>query len=468
MKQSKIFSVIFLLAGLFFSEFVLAAWDEPVLTVYITRHAQRGPRSKWAEADRNKQMVGEFLDGKYLPPSGDSITPLGVKQCELLGAYLKKLHFKGKVYSSPNFRAMQTAVVTTNAIDPKLQIIPDPGLQSGGNRKEPAKGMSCGELQKRFPNKVVSVEMPEKWLLAGEFTTEDRNKRMEKFLNDLLKKEPKGEVLLVGHSSTIPALITVLNKRLVDRRLHINAYYVWNCCLHIYKFNKEGKVIFTSVENYHYLPEEMRTQNFGKPDSRIKPRNNFVLPAKGAAFAVPATSVKKSPAVSAAPAAKSTPKLGNVLKNGDFSKLSKVTSRNLRPTKKWQFKGTLFPAPWELMNNGGNVPPGKAELKEKAFEGKNVLRVEGDYVRLCQDIAGTGVTSYSFSCKAKGNCKLEGVMYFQGKRAAASPVTLTNEWKEIKMTFTVPAEAKYRVLSICLAGSNAKAEFADCKFIAEK
>ena len=467
MKQSKIFSVIFLLAGLFAFEFALAAWDEPVLTIYITRHAQRGPRSKWAEADRNKQMVGEFLDGKYQPPSGDSITPLGVKQCELLGAYLKKLNFKGKVYSSPNFRAMQTAVVTTNAIDPKLQIIPEPGLQSGGFRKEPIKGMSCAELQKRFPNKVVSVEMPEKWQLAGEFTADDRYKRMDKFFNELLKKEPKGEVLLVGHSSTIPPLLGVLNKRIVDRRLHINAYYVWNCCLHIFKLDKNGKVVFSSVENYNYLPEEMRTQNFGKPNSRIKPRNNFVLPAKGAASAVPAASVKKSPAVSA-PAVKSTPKLGNVLKNGDFSKLSKVTSRNLRPLKNWELKGTLFPAPWELMNAGSKAAKAKVEIKEKALDGKNVLCVEGSYVRLCQDIAGTGVTSYTFSCKAKGSCKLEGVMYFQGKNAASAPVTLTNEWKEIKMTFTVPAEAKYRVLSIRLAGSNAKAEFADCKFIAEK
>ena len=461
MKQSKIFSVIFLLAGLFAFEFALAAWDEPVLTIYITRHAQRGPRSQWPEADRKKQMVGEFLDGKYQPPSGDSITPLGVKQCELLGAYLKKLNFKGKVYSSPNFRAMQTAVATTNAIDPAIKIIPDPGLQSGGNRKEPAKGMSCAELQKRFPNKVVSVEMPEKWLLAGEFTAEDRNKRMEKFLNDLLKKETRGEVLLVGHSSTIPALITVLNKRLVDRRLHVNAYYVWNCCLHIYKFNKEGKVIFTSVENFKYLPEEMRTKNFSKVNPNARPPRNFVLGKNNSVSAVSSVSAGKT-------SVKATPKFGDVLKNGDFSKLSKVTSRNLRPMKNWQFKGTLFPAPWELMNNGGKAAPGKAELKEKAFDGKNVLCVEGSYVRLCQDIAGTGVTSYTFSCKAKGNCKLEGVMYFQGKNAASAPVTLTNEWKEIKMTFTVPAEAKYRVLSIRLAGSNAKAEFADCKFIAEK
>ncbi len=462
MKKSTIFSVIFLLAGMFSFEFILAAWEEPVLTIYITRHAQRGPRSKWAEADRTKQMVGEFLDGKYIPPSGDSITPLGVKQCELLGAYLKKLNFKGKVYSSPNFRAMQTAVVTTNAIDPKLQIIPEPGLQSGGNRKEPAKGMSCGELQKRFPGKVVSVEMPEKWQLAGEFTADDRYKRMDKFFNELLKKEPKGEVLLVGHSSTIPSLLGVLNKRIVDRRLHVNAYYVWNCCLHIFKLDKNGKVVFSSVENYNYLPEDMRTQNFGKPNSRIKPRNNFVLPAKGAASAVPATSVKKSPAVSAAPAAKSTPKLGNVLKNGDFSILSKVTARNLRPMKNWEYKGTLFPAPWELMGRG------KAELKEKAFEGKNVLCVEGNNTRLCQDIAGTGVTAYTFTCKVRGNCKLTSNVYFQGKSAASEPVNLTNEWKEVKFTFTVPAEAKYRVLSIRLTGEKARAEFADCKFIAEK
>lgn len=470
MKQSRIFSVIFLLAGLLSFEFTLAADYEPVLTIYITRHAQRGPRSEWKEADRKKQMVGEMLDGKYQPPSGDSITPLGVEQCKLLGAYLKKLNFKGKVYSSPNFRTMQTAVETTNVIDPAIQIIPEPLLQSGAFRKEPQKGMTCGELQKRFPNKVVSVAMPEKWILAGEFTHEARSKRMTKFLDEFLKKEKKGEVLLVGHSSTIPALLGALDKRAVDRRLWIPAYYVWNCCLHIYKLDKKGRVVFSSVENYKYLPEEMRTQNFGKPNPRIRPPRNYVLPAKGkGAKTSPAPAAGKSGNTPApVPAVKSTPKLGNVLKNGDFSTLSKVTARNLRPIKVWKYDAPTFPAPWELMATAG-AKNAKAQLKEKAFEGKNVLQMEGSYVRLCQDIAGSGVTSYTFSCKAKGNCKLAINLFASGARDGAAPVQLSPaQWTDVKVSLKLPAHVKYRVLSIQLAGRDAKVEFADCKLIAEK
>ena len=462
MRRNKTLFTILLLAGTFFFAGLLAAWEEPVLTIYITRHAQRGPRSQWPEGEREKKMVGETLDGKYLPPSGDSITPLGVKQCELLGAYLKKLGFKGNVYSSPNFRAMQTAVSIAEAVDPALKVIPETGLQSGGNRQEPAKGMSCEELEKRFPGKVTHVALPEKWQLAGEFTPEARSARMTKFLEDLLKKEPKGEVLLVGHSSTIPPLMGALDKRAVDRRLWIPAYYVWNCSLHIYKLDRNGKVVFSSVENYNYLPEEMRTRNFLKPNPKVKPPRNFRLSdasGKGGASSVPA--VKNAPAPSASPT--EAPKLGESLKNGDFSRLVKVTDRNLRPRAKWEFSGELFPAPWELMGGG------KAELKEKACEGKNVLRVEGSYPRLCQDITQSPVTVYTFSCKARGNCKLRGTMYWQGKGVFSAPVVaLGQDWQKIEFSFTLPAEARFRVLSIQLGAKNAWAEFADCKLTAEK
>ncbi len=256
--------------------------EDAVLKLYVTRHAQRGARANWPEADRGKNVCGDLIDGKVSVPREDSITPLGEKQCVLLGQYLKKLGFNGKVFASPCYRTMQTAVCTVKAIGPSIRIIPEPGLQGGGNRKAPAKGMSVAELVKRFPGMVQEVELPEFWKIANETTAEQRNARMEKFLDDLLKKEPAGQILLVGHSSTLPSLIIAINKRMTDKRLVIPHYpaYVVNCCLYVYHFNRNGEVVDASLENYNYLPEDMITNNFSPLKKLPPPAKKTVRPAQ--------------------------------------------------------------------------------------------------------------------------------------------------------------------------------------------
>lgn len=253
--------------------------EETALTLYVTRHAQRGPRTQWPESDREKNVIGDMIDGAVSRPKENSITPLGEEQCRLLGGYLKKLGFHGKVFASPTFRTMQTAVCTVREIDPAIKVIPEPRLQEGGNRKAPAKGITVAELMKRFPGNVQEVELPEYWQYANETTAEQRNERMEKFLDDLLKKEPAGQVLLVGHSSTLPSLLIAINKRIMDKRLVIPHYpqYVVNCCLYVYKFNKEGKIIDATLENWNYLPENMQTSNLS-PHRKIAPwkKNRYV------------------------------------------------------------------------------------------------------------------------------------------------------------------------------------------------
>ncbi len=256
-----------LLCGiLLFSMTLVIYGEDAVLTLYVTRHAQRGPRNLWPEADRKKAVRGDVIDGKMALPSETSITPFGENQCALLGAYLKKIGFTGRIYASPSYRTMQTAVCIADALDPAQKVIPEPDLQEGGNRKAPEKGMSLAELEKRFPGKITKVELPEYWKLANEFTAEQRNARMEKFLDSLLAKEKTGKVLLVGHSSTLPSLIIALNKKAVDKRLVIPHYpgYVVNCCLYVFKFDKEGNITDISLENAEYLPEDMLTNNFSE------------------------------------------------------------------------------------------------------------------------------------------------------------------------------------------------------------
>lgn len=261
--HQTVFAGFFLLAV--FCGISLTA-EDAVLTVYVTRHAQRGPRTQWPKTDQNKIIIGETINGKTQPPAGDSITPLGVQQAKLLGEHLKKLGFKGKIISSPNYRTMQTAVTVAQALDPVIKVIPEPMMQEGGNRNAPEKGITIDELMNRFPGNVEPVKLPALWQFAGETTAEHRNKRMAKYLDELLQKNPAGELLLVGHSSTLPSLIIAINGKMDDKRFIIPHYpeYLCNCCLYVFRFDKNGKVIDAELENWKYLSEDMMTLNFSK------------------------------------------------------------------------------------------------------------------------------------------------------------------------------------------------------------
>lgn len=261
-KMRLILTIIFLAAGAF-----LAAEDETARIVFVTRHAQRGPRAKWPEPDREKQTAGEYLDGKYQPPAGeDSITPLGEKQGALLGAYLKKQYaFNGKVYASPAFRTMQTAFCIVSVIDPSLKIIPEPGLQGLGKRKTPGKGLVSSELERRFPGRVIHADFPEEWQLAGE-DAKQLQARMQSFVSALLAREKASQILLVGHSSSLPSLIRALNSLAPDGKTAVSpsADNVLNCCLFVFRFDRENRLIGVSLETDRYFDPSMMTSNFRK------------------------------------------------------------------------------------------------------------------------------------------------------------------------------------------------------------
>jgi len=78
MKNSKI------ILSCLFVFIAVAVFAGDGLTIYVTRHAQRGPRTEWKEEDKTKYTVGEMIEGIYVNPEEDSITPLGELQCNAL------------------------------------------------------------------------------------------------------------------------------------------------------------------------------------------------------------------------------------------------------------------------------------------------------------------------------------------------------------------------------------------------
>lgn len=265
----------FLAAVLLLSaEGLLFAEDEAAQIIFVSRHAQRGPRAKWSAEDREKPTSGEYLDGKYLRPAGeDSITPLGEKQSALLGAYLKKQYgFNGRVFASPRFWTMQTACGIVSAINPSLKIVPEPLLQGLGKAKTPGKGLTSEELERRFPGRVTHADYPETWRIANE-NPAMLQERMNTFVRDLLAREKASQILIVGHSSSLPSLIRALNALAVDKKLVIEptSNRILNCCLFVFRLDKEGKVIGISLETDRVFDDAMKTSNFKRLDLSKKP-----------------------------------------------------------------------------------------------------------------------------------------------------------------------------------------------------
>ncbi len=241
---------------------------EGVLKIYVTRHAQRGPREKWPEADRNAVMIGEMIDGVRRPPAGHSITPLGVRQAEALGRQLAKLGFAGKIYSSPNFRTMQTAVTAAMQLSPQAVVIPEPLLLNGEGHLNPYNSPELEELQKRFPDRVAAGDPV--WIARDDT---GRLKKplpsMKEFFESFLSQHGEGEFLLVGHSSTLPKLLAAIEDHIKDDSLKL-ARSVANCCLFYFAFDASGVCVDSDIYNEEFLTPEMLTSNFspGKSPSR--------------------------------------------------------------------------------------------------------------------------------------------------------------------------------------------------------
>lgn len=250
---------------------------EPVFRLYVTRHAQRGPRDEWPEADRAAVMPGELIDGIRVPAEGDSITPLGVRQATALGRHLRALGFHGDILVSPNFRTMQTASVIAEQLGEEAKLSTDVNLLNGTGRKDPAgEAFPTEELRRRFPARMTTGNRPEDLV------------SFDDFLAGVLAAHPTGECLLVGHSSSLPDLLRAIDHRMKDRSLRI-ARTVANCCLFAYDFDADGVCVDSDILNDDYLTPDLLTSNFsaGKTPPRRKAKRLAAIVRAGKPASAP-------------------------------------------------------------------------------------------------------------------------------------------------------------------------------------
>ena len=230
--------------------------------IYVTRHCQ---------------AVGKGPD-VIRPVAGDAgITPLGVKQAQLLGKRLKELNFSGKIYASPYFRTVATACHAAEQCGAK--VYPDARVQErvhrdGGNMKP---GATLEELRKLFPNEIAAdARLPQPWLYDKEepLKSAAHRERMAKALDAILA-ETTGDVMIVSHAGAVGVLAAEMSKRTGTRVSGMT----WNCALFKYAVDAQGKFRFVGYET-GFLPPEAITSNMRKPGDKKKIRSGEDIPFK--------------------------------------------------------------------------------------------------------------------------------------------------------------------------------------------
>ena len=229
------------------------------------------PRNS-AETDKNSNIrqAGERLliitrhcqqSGKrkgYIRPIPDDagITELGIKQARMLGKELKKLNFKGRIYTSPYFRTVATGSYA--AMECNSKVYPDARVQrrcrrNNGNLKNG--GASLARLRELFPNAIADdAQLADDWMLKKFENDEDQIIRTGTAVKELLK-ESSGDILIVCHGTGVYSYyLNLTGKKPTDT--------IWNCAIFKFAVDKKGNIRFLGYD-HSFMPDEEVTSNLG-------------------------------------------------------------------------------------------------------------------------------------------------------------------------------------------------------------
>ncbi|MBQ7177658.1 MAG: histidine phosphatase family protein [Victivallales bacterium] len=211
----------------------------PARTIYVVRHGQVGYKLCY-DADTQEEKL----------------TELGKEQARLLAKHLvEKCNFRGEIYSSPLYRAIQTASFTAKLLGKKIKLEPGFQEENKGEKSYP-RGMSNAEVEERFPGLTCGV-LPPAWRVSSE-DEQALRLRVEDALLRLLEST-SSDLLLVGHGATVKALVEMLN-RIYGTQVE---GYLWNCCLFVFEI-VDGKMKMASYTT-EYMPDNIVTSNFHCP-----------------------------------------------------------------------------------------------------------------------------------------------------------------------------------------------------------
>jgi len=168
----------------------------------------------------------------------------GVKQAELLAAYLSKIKVAA-IYSSPLKRALKTAKIIADYHKTRVNIAP--GLIDFNYGKW--QGLSHQEVKNTYPELYREwVNHPDRVKMPSGESLEDVRKRAVGVVTGITTRDT-GAVVLVSHR--------VVNKVLICALLGLNNSHFWNikqdtCGITIFNY-ENGRFILTKHNDTSYL-----------------------------------------------------------------------------------------------------------------------------------------------------------------------------------------------------------------------
>jgi probable phosphoglycerate mutase len=198
--------------------------------IFLIRHGQ-------TERNLERRITGQ---------EDSDLTPLGIKQAELTGQYLKKYNITS-IYSSDLNRAYNTALIIGERINKKP--IKDERLRE--NNLGLWKDFTIEEIQKKRAELALAGFKREEITPPGGENTYDHIKRVMNFLNELLNIKKGGNIAIVGHSGTNKILISYINNAPIDQYYNIDQS---NCCINKIEYdNNEKKFKIITINFINHL-----------------------------------------------------------------------------------------------------------------------------------------------------------------------------------------------------------------------
>ena len=212
----------------------------------VVTNPNRMPGERLILITRHCQQTGGANNPEYIRPFpfDSGITKLGIKQATNLGKALKKLNFKGKIYSSPYFRCVATGSYAAKECGSK--VYPDIRVQqkSRGNKGNLKKTAKLSDYRKLFPDQIApEAKLVDNWLIQKKESTADQLVRTKAALKALMDENPGEDIMIVSHGSGVQAYYININGVKPDKE-----EFIWNCALFKFAADKDGNLRYLGYD----------------------------------------------------------------------------------------------------------------------------------------------------------------------------------------------------------------------------
>ena len=211
------------------------------MKLYVTRHGQVADDA-------------EYFDGDAALPVGEvPLSKLGREQATLLGKFLAKRNFRGKILASPLIRTMETAELI--AMETGATIYPTEWAREHFGDQDfidTYQGSTIDDLKKMFPHVAPDATLKYPWWSLVADTHDSARERVVEGVDKLIAeyKDTDEEFLFVAHGASAGAANIHLNLK--------RGGILWNCCIGMYDSKHPEK---NYGKNISFLPGQMVTGN---------------------------------------------------------------------------------------------------------------------------------------------------------------------------------------------------------------